>query len=56
MDSYAIQWDVLRRVFVISSCNMPSDIVSVVVSTGVGVSVLAGLLSGVCYILAQTRR
>nr|CAH7748699.1 unnamed protein product [Callosobruchus chinensis] len=32
---------------------MPSDIVSIVVSTGVGVSVLAGILSGVCYILAH---
>lgn len=33
--------------------TMPSDIVSIAVSAGLGVSVLAGILSGVCYILTQ---
>lgn len=33
--------------------NMPSDLVSIAVSTGLGVSVLAGILSGVCFILTQ---
>ncbi|XP_044267541.1 uncharacterized protein LOC123013208 isoform X2 [Tribolium madens] len=32
---------------------MPSDVITIVVTTGIGVSVVAGVLSGVCYILIQ---
>ncbi|XP_063913596.1 uncharacterized protein LOC135130174 isoform X2 [Zophobas morio] len=32
---------------------MPSDVVTIAVSTGIGVSVIAGVLSGVCYVLVQ---
>ncbi|XP_008194259.2 uncharacterized protein LOC658798 isoform X2 [Tribolium castaneum] len=32
---------------------MPSDVVTIVVTAGIGVSVVAGVLSGVCYILIQ---
>ncbi|CAH0557348.1 unnamed protein product [Brassicogethes aeneus] len=33
--------------------KMPSDIVSFAVTTGFGVTVLTGIISGVCYLLAQ---
>lgn len=32
---------------------MPSDALTVAVTTGLGVSVLAGILSGICYILTH---
>nr|CAH7715869.1 unnamed protein product [Callosobruchus chinensis] len=55
MKKFAIFFEPLQRIFRVFSfeTRMPSDIVSIVVSTGVGVSVLAGILSGVCYILAH---
>lgn len=34
-------------------CEMPSDALTVAVTTGLGVSVLAGILSGICYILTH---
>lgn len=32
---------------------MPSDALTVAVTTGLGVSVLAGILSGICYIITH---
>ncbi|KAJ8913546.1 hypothetical protein NQ315_017097 [Exocentrus adspersus] len=48
--------DLLSRFCVIGGgkwCRMPSDVVTFAVSTGLGVSVLAGIISGVCYVLAH---
>lgn len=57
MDSFIIKCDLVSGVFHVSSASyfgdMPSDIVSIAVSTGLGVSVLAGILSGVCYLWTQ---
>lgn len=57
MDNFIIKYDLVSGGFLVSCGsvfgNMPSDIVSLAVSAGLGVSVLAGILSGVCYILTQ---
>lgn len=57
MDNFIIKCDFVSGIFLVSGVSdfskMPSDIVSIAVSAGLGVSVLAGLLSGVCYILTQ---
>ncbi|XP_057670595.1 uncharacterized protein LOC130902455 isoform X1 [Diorhabda carinulata] len=45
-----IEWLCKDNVFLVR--EMPLDMVSFVVSTGLGVSVVAGIISGVCYILA----
>lgn len=57
MDNFVIKCDLLAGIFLVSGASefgtMPSDMVSIAVSAGLGVSVLAGILSGVCYILTQ---
>ncbi|XP_074031203.1 uncharacterized protein isoform X2 [Leptinotarsa decemlineata] len=56
MGLVSIKCDLVQRIFVVRDFRvwkMPSDIISFAVSTGLGVSVLAGILSGVCYVLAH---
>lgn len=57
MDNFIIKCDLVSGIFFLNCFSdfgtMPSDIVSIAVSAGFGVSVLAGILSGVCYILTQ---
>lgn len=54
MGKNLIEWLWAENVFLVTEGNlkMPTDMVSFAVSTGLGVSVVAGILSGVCYVLA----
>ncbi|XP_072402634.1 uncharacterized protein [Diabrotica undecimpunctata] len=49
-----IEWILQEKVFLVREgiWKMPADMVSFAVSTGLGVSVVAGIISGVCYVLA----
>ncbi|XP_018574031.1 uncharacterized protein LOC108913044 isoform X2 [Anoplophora glabripennis] len=56
MGRCVVRCDFLRKICVVGGgkwFKMPSDVVSFAVSTGLGVSVLAGIISGVCYVLAH---
>ncbi|XP_030765391.1 uncharacterized protein LOC115889511 isoform X2 [Sitophilus oryzae] len=55
MVPFQIRCDYVRGIFIVSGgvlCNRMPDMVTVV-TTGLGVSLLAGVLSGVCYVLVS---
>lgn len=55
MIPFSVKCDYVQKICVVSGrkigWKMPNDAVSLV-TTGIGVSVLAGILSGVCYVIS----